>query len=101
MYKSFLFSLIAGALVFSILAPPIETLLYSQSDSTVILDFNEEENNQKESDNEYGEKNLFFASAHLPLRFQEYTLSLNQTSYRLLHTNIPQEILSPPPEQLF
>jgi len=48
-------------LVVSILAPSIELLCKSTTESVLVMDLSEEENNQKEIENKFDKKELFFS----------------------------------------
>lgn len=81
----------------AILAPSVITLIESNSDSALFIDFNEEENNQEEK-KESNEKDIFLHT------WENTTLSLERKSknfgstYIEVYYNHAREILLPPPK---
>jgi hypothetical protein len=100
MFNSFSFSGIALLLVFSLLAPSIETLCASDYESVLAMDFNEDENNSKESEKNFDHKELFFDNAigNKNIYIDQQTIR-NQT-HILFYSNLSSEILLPPPKDL-
>ena len=100
MLKSFTFSLLSIILVISILAPSIEALCNSNYDNVLVMDFNEEENNKKESEKKFDQKELFFNNY-----FESRSLYLGQKITKtqtslLTYSDFCSEIVLPPPERL-
>ena len=99
MLKSFTFSLLALILVASILAPSIEALYTSDHESTFIMDLNEEENN-KEAEKKFDEKELYFSNAiENRSLYLTQQLTANQI-YLLFYSDVSSEIVLPPPKAM-
>jgi hypothetical protein len=100
MFKSFSFSLVALLLVVSILAPSIEALCKSDYETMLVIDLNEEENNSKESEKKFDQKELFFTNS-----IESRSLYLGQEhirsqTYLLSYSDFSSEIILPPPKSL-
>lgn len=87
-------------LVVSILAPSIETLCKSKADSILVMDFSEEENNNKESEKKFDQKELFFSSIAEKNSFS-FTNEITKSQTSLLpYSDFSAEIVLPPPKKL-
>ncbi len=87
-------------LVISILAPSIEILCKSSSDNILAMDFNEEENNNKESEKKFDQKELFFSNSVEKSSFSLFKeITKSQTSL-LSYSDFSADIVLPPPKNL-
>ncbi len=87
-------------LIFSILAPSVIPLLDKDCPVAVLLDTNEEEKKEKDSEKKFGEKNLFTGpfDTNNGLFFQ--LTEVESTEYLLFNTDFKVEIILPPPKKL-
>ncbi|WP_350289685.1 hypothetical protein [uncultured Croceitalea sp.] len=100
MLKSSTFSLLAIMLVISILAPSIEALCNSNHDNVLVMDLNEEENNKKESEKKFDQKELFFSNySERTTLFITQEIANSQTQL-LSSSDFSAEIVLPPPQRL-
>lgn len=100
MFKSFAFSLLAFMLVISILVPSIEALCTANHDNVLVMDLNEEENNNKESENSFDLKELFFFNYKEKTCLFSIQELVNNQILLLSNSNFSAEIVLPPPERL-
>ncbi len=93
--KSFLVLTFSFIVTIAILAPSFVVLLEFNSDSTLVIDFNEEE--QKEEKKELNEKDIFFYTSFFSVTALTSTsnniLNTHNTSYKINAL----EIFLPPP----
>ena len=100
MIKSFTFSLLSILLVVSILAPSIETMCKSSYDNILLMDFNEEENSNQETEKKFEEKDLFFSSIPEKGNFY-FTKEITKSQTSLLpYSDFFYDIKLPPPKKL-
>lgn len=94
--KSFLVLTFSFIVTIAILAPSFVVLLEFNSDSTLVIDFNEEE--QKEEKKELNEKDIFFYTSFFSVTALTSTsnniLNTHNTSYKINAL----EIFLPPPK---
>jgi len=87
-------------LVISILAPSVEALCNSNHDNALVMDLNEEENNKKESEKKFDQKELFF-STYIEKTALFITQEITNSQTKLLsNSDFSAEIVLPPPERL-
>lgn len=99
MLKSFTFSILSILLVVSILAPSVEALYTSDSESILVMDLNEEENG-KETEKKFDEKEMFFSNSIVNKTFfYKEQLTAAQT-YSLIYSEVSTEVVLPPPKRL-
>ena len=96
--KSFLVLTFSFIVTIAILAPSFVVLLEFNSDSTLVIDFNEEEQKeQKEEKKELNEKDIFFYTSFFSVTALTSTsnniLNTHNTSYKINAL----EIFLPPP----
>lgn len=100
MLKSSSFSLIAFIIVLSILGPSIDALMSfgSQTDEAYVIDFNEEENNEGETEKKIDEKECYIEQQLLGT----YSFTLQKKSLQeinlLSNSQFDSEIIPPPPK---
>jgi hypothetical protein len=100
MFKSFSFSLVALLLVVSILAPSIEALCKSDYETMLVIDLNEEENNSKESEKKFDQKELFFTNSIESRSLYLGQENIRSQTYLLSYSDFSSEIILPPPKSL-
>ncbi|MEO9512259.1 MAG: hypothetical protein ABJN84_06155 [Flavobacteriaceae bacterium] len=102
MLKTIAIPFISMMLIFSILAPSIAPLLDKDYDTFVFLDSNEEEkNNEKESEKNFDEKNLFLNYVLVTKRFFVQNKTLENVGYLFFNSDSKAEIFLPPPKLRF
>jgi hypothetical protein len=100
MFKSFSFSLVALLLVVSKLAPSIEALCKSDYETMLVIDLNEEENNSKESEKKFDQKELFFTNSIESRSLYLGQENIRSQTYLLSYSDFSSEIILPPPKSL-
>ncbi len=98
MLKSYTYSLLALMLVVSILAPSIELLCKSTTESVLVMDLSEEENNQKEIENKFDKKELFFSPDTENSKIS-FSKEITKSQLALLsYSGFKAEVIPPPPK---
>lgn len=87
-------------LIFSILTPSIISLLDKDCAVAVLLDTNDEEKKEKESEKKIGEKDLFAGPFEMNNGLFFHLTEAENTEYLLFNTDYKAEIFLPPPEKL-
>lgn len=87
-------------LVVSILAPSIEALCKADNDSIVVMDFNEEENNKKESEKKLDQKELFLSKYMESRSLHVGQKNTGIQTCLLTYSDFLSEIVLPPPQGL-
>ncbi|SNY94820.1 hypothetical protein [Flagellimonas pacifica] len=100
MLKTIAHPMICLMLIFSILTPSIISLLNKDCAVVVLLDTNDEEKQEKESEKKIGEKNLFAGPFDMNNGLFFDLTEVENIEYLLFNTDYMAEIFLPPPEKL-
>lgn len=87
-------------LVFSILAPSIIHLMDRDCSVAVLMDNNDEEKKENESEKKFGEKDLFLNSVVMDSDFFPESSFVQDTEHQFSTSDYLAEIFLPPPQQL-
>ena len=85
-------------LVVSILAPSLELLFKSSTDTMLVMDLNEEENNTKENEKKFDKKEIVFLNEIYNTKMSFFKEISKSQLALLSYSNFNAEIVPPPPK---